>query len=107
MESVQVHLCGTRNLYRSKSRASAGRTHCWVYIIDSPIRTAALTAVCSDTSGQGGSKGRKNNFIGLLQLPPPNWANVTAEHAKTTRQEEGVCLQEKGTAKTVYLTGQH
>lgn len=83
MESVQVHLCGTRNLYRSKSRASAGRTHCWVYIIDSPIRTAALTAVCSDTSGQGGSKGRKNNFIGLLQLPPPNWANVTAEHAKT------------------------
>lgn len=23
------------------------------------------------------------------------------------RQEEGVCLQEKGTAKTVYLTGQY
>lgn len=48
MESVQIHLCGTQNLYRSKPGASAGRIQCWVYIIDSPIRTAALAATCRD-----------------------------------------------------------
>lgn len=70
MESVWVHLHGTPNLYGLKSGASAGRMQCWVYIIDGPIRTAALTVMCRDRSGQRGSKGRKHNFIGLLQLPP-------------------------------------
>lgn len=70
MEPVWARLCGTQNLHRLEPRASAGRTQCWVYIIDSPVGTAALTAVCTDRSGQGGSKGRKDNFIGLLQLPP-------------------------------------
>lgn len=67
MESVWVHLCGTWNLHGSKPRASAVRRQSWVSITDSP----ELTAMCTDRSGQGGSKGRKDNFVGLLQLPPP------------------------------------
>lgn len=36
--------------------------------------------MCKGRSGRRGSKGRKYNFIGLIQLPHPYWANDTGEH---------------------------
>lgn len=80
MASVWVHLCGTQNLHGLKSRASATRTLCWIYIIDSPMGQQHWLQCAETGQVKAAARAEKITLLDYFNYPHPNWANVTGQH---------------------------
>lgn len=80
MESVGIHLCGTQNLCRSKSRASQGEHRAGSIPLTAPPGQqhwlkCAETHQVKEAAGTG-----KTTLLDYFNYSHPSWANVTGEH---------------------------